>query len=83
LRILTLWFNHGSLPDVEAALQEGFQSVSIDTWLVVIPQVGHADRQTDRQAGHYPEVGRLFWGSKPKPQGFFLCSRMLKKSVLF
>ena len=40
LRILTLWFNHGSLPDVEAALQEGFAAVSIDTWLVVIPQVG-------------------------------------------
>ncbi|DBA66640.1 TPA: hypothetical protein ACH3X2_002209 [Trebouxia sp. C0005] len=39
LRLLTLWFNHGSAPDVEAALQEGFGHVSIDTWLVVIPQV--------------------------------------------
>ena len=39
LRLLTLWFNHGSAPDVEAALQEGFENVSIDTWLVVIPQV--------------------------------------------
>ena len=39
LRLLTLWFNHGSAPDVEAALQEGFGRVSIDTWLVVIPQV--------------------------------------------
>uniref|UniRef100_A0A7R9YR22 Serine/threonine-protein kinase TOR n=1 Tax=Chlamydomonas euryale TaxID=1486919 RepID=A0A7R9YR22_9CHLO len=39
LRLLTLWFNHGSYPDVEAALEEGFQLVSIDTWLVVIPQI--------------------------------------------
>ena len=39
LRLLTLWFNHGSAPDVEAALQEGFGHVSIDTWLAVIPQV--------------------------------------------
>jgi hypothetical protein len=39
LRLLTLWFSHGASPDVEAALQEGFGHVSIDTWLVVIPQV--------------------------------------------
>jgi len=37
--LLTLWFNHGSYADVEEALQEGFSLVSIDTWLVVIPQV--------------------------------------------
>jgi FKBP12-rapamycin complex-associated protein len=39
LRLLTLWFTWGSAPDVEAALQEGFGLVSIDTWLVVIPQI--------------------------------------------
>ena len=39
LRLLTLWFTHGSAPDVERALEEGFGHVSIDTWLVVIPQV--------------------------------------------
>ena len=39
LRLLTLWFNYGAAPDVEAALQEGFSHVSIDTWLAVIPQV--------------------------------------------
>ena len=39
LRLLTLWFSHGAAPDVEAALQEGFSHVSIDTWLVVIPQI--------------------------------------------
>jgi FKBP12-rapamycin complex-associated protein len=39
LRLLTLWFQHGFIPDVEKALEEGFSQVSIDTWLVVIPQV--------------------------------------------
>ena len=39
LRLLTLWFNHGNAPEVEEALKEGFNHVSIDTWLVVIPQV--------------------------------------------
>ena len=39
LRLLTLWFTYGHLPDVEAALQEGFSSITIDTWLPVIPQI--------------------------------------------
>ena len=39
LRLLTLWFNHGAAPEVEAALVEGFGHVSIDTWLAVIPQI--------------------------------------------
>lgn len=39
LRLLTLWFNHGALEDVQAALDEGFSHISIDTWLVVIPQI--------------------------------------------
>ncbi|GIL44136.1 hypothetical protein Vafri_1666 [Volvox africanus] len=39
LRLLTLWFNHGAYKEVRVALQDGFQMVSIDTWLVVIPQI--------------------------------------------
>ncbi|KAI3435635.1 hypothetical protein D9Q98_001694 [Chlorella vulgaris] len=39
LRLLTLWFSYGAAPDVEAALVDGFGHVSIETWLVVIPQV--------------------------------------------
>ncbi|GFR45445.1 hypothetical protein Agub_g6841, partial [Astrephomene gubernaculifera] len=39
LRLLTLWFNFGAYEEVRAALTEGFQLVSIDTWLLVIPQV--------------------------------------------
>lgn len=39
LRLLTLWFNHGAMPEVEAALIEGFGHVNIDTWLAVIPQI--------------------------------------------
>lgn len=39
LRLLTLWFNHGSTPEVQRALQEGFLSVRVETWLAVIPQI--------------------------------------------
>eukprot|EP01094_Clydonella_sp_ATCC50884_P002485 TRINITY_DN1189_c0_g1_i1.p1 TRINITY_DN1189_c0_g1~~TRINITY_DN1189_c0_g1_i1.p1 ORF type:complete len:2421 (+),score=972.86 TRINITY_DN1189_c0_g1_i1:126-7265(+) len=39
LRLLTLWFQHGDLPEVEKELHEGFSTVSIDTWLQVIPQI--------------------------------------------
>lgn len=39
LRVLSLMFKYGSQKDVEAALLEGFNTVSIDTWLEVIPQI--------------------------------------------
>lgn len=39
LRLLTLWFRHGSNPDVDRTLAEGFPTVSMDTWLEVIPQL--------------------------------------------
>ncbi|CCI39855.1 unnamed protein product [Albugo candida] len=39
LRVLTLWFAHGDRPEVYTALEQGFQSVSIETWLIVIPQL--------------------------------------------
>jgi FKBP12-rapamycin complex-associated protein len=39
LRLLTLWFKYGYQQDVNLAIAEGFNSVSIDTWLQVIPQL--------------------------------------------
>nr|XP_043617793.1 serine/threonine-protein kinase TOR isoform X2 [Erigeron canadensis] len=39
LRLLTLWFNHGSTAEVQTALQKGFSHVNINTWLVVLPQI--------------------------------------------
>jgi FKBP12-rapamycin complex-associated protein len=39
LRLLTLWFAQGHRSDVHNAMSEGFQEVSIDTWLDVIPQL--------------------------------------------
>nr|CCA19196.1 PREDICTED: similar to fkbprapamycin associated protein putative [Albugo laibachii Nc14] len=39
LRVLTLWFAHGDRPEVYTALEQGFHSVSIETWLIVIPQL--------------------------------------------
>ncbi|KAK9241824.1 armadillo-type protein [Lipomyces tetrasporus] len=39
LRLLTLWFRYGGLPEPATAMNEGFTTVSIDTWLEVIPQL--------------------------------------------
>jgi FKBP12-rapamycin complex-associated protein len=39
LRLLTLWFEYGGNVEVNSAIVEGFNTVSIDTWLQVIPQV--------------------------------------------
>ncbi|KAG0047331.1 phosphatidylinositol kinase- protein kinase tor1 [Gryganskiella cystojenkinii] len=39
LRLLTLWFKFGHRSDVSATLGQGFPTVSIDTWLQVIPQL--------------------------------------------
>ncbi|KAK9311013.1 FAT domain-containing protein [Lipomyces starkeyi] len=38
-RLLTLWFRYGGLPEPATAMNEGFTTVSIDTWLEVIPQL--------------------------------------------
>lgn len=39
LRLLTLWFKYGHQQDVSQAINEGFTTISIDTWLQVIPQL--------------------------------------------
>jgi FKBP12-rapamycin complex-associated protein len=39
LRLLTLWFSHGGLPEVNRTVTEGTKTVPIDTWLEVIPQL--------------------------------------------
>lgn len=39
LRLLNLWFKHGSDSEVEEEILKGFENVSIDTWLSVIPQI--------------------------------------------
>ncbi|KAI1764494.1 FAT-domain-containing protein [Hypoxylon sp. FL1150] len=39
LRLLTLWFAHGGSGEVNTAVTQGFGTVSVDTWLEVIPQL--------------------------------------------
>ena len=39
LRLLTLWFAHGGDQEVNTVVLEGFNDVSVDTWLEVIPQL--------------------------------------------
>ena len=43
LRLLRHMFRYGSNPEVNAALNEGFAIVNIDTWLEVVPQVSLSD----------------------------------------
>ncbi|KAK7512486.1 armadillo-type protein [Phyllosticta citriasiana] len=63
LRLLTLWFAHGGHPEVNSAVTEGVGTVSIDTWLEVIPQLLARINQPNvrvRQSIHnlLSEVGR-------------------------
>jgi FKBP12-rapamycin complex-associated protein len=39
LRLLTLWFRFGYQQEVGLSISEGFSTVSVDTWLQVIPQL--------------------------------------------
>lgn len=39
LRLLTLWFDYGSLGEVYEALVEGLKTIQMDHWLQVIPQL--------------------------------------------
>lgn len=39
LRLLTLWFDYGHEPTVQATIQEQMKQLVIDAWLPVIPQI--------------------------------------------
>ncbi|XP_066259712.1 serine/threonine-protein kinase mTor [Euwallacea similis] len=39
LRLLTLWFEHGTSPQVSEAISDGIRTVDKNTWLQVIPQL--------------------------------------------
>ncbi|KAG0576661.1 hypothetical protein KC19_5G097200 [Ceratodon purpureus] len=39
LRLLTLWFYHGASREVQEALIKGFDMVTVETWLAVLPQI--------------------------------------------
>ncbi|KAI3638087.1 hypothetical protein MIR68_003698 [Amoeboaphelidium protococcarum] len=63
LRLLTLWFKHGHLPEVYKSIMNGIESVSIDTWLQVIPQLIariHTPSEDVRKLNHYllTEIGK-------------------------
>lgn len=63
LRLLTLWFAHGGHQSVSSNVTNGFASVSVDTWLEVIPQLIARINQPNRrvqQAVHnlLADVGR-------------------------
>lgn len=47
LRLLTLWFNYGGLPDPAKAMSDGFQMIRLEVWLDVVPQLISRIHQPD------------------------------------
>ena len=39
LRLLSLWFEYGMLPEIESELSKGFNECNVDIWLAVVPQI--------------------------------------------
>lgn len=63
LRLLTLWFKYAYHPDVSTAINDGFDTISIDVWLQVIPQLiarTHAPNPNVRRLIHQllTEIGK-------------------------
>jgi FKBP12-rapamycin complex-associated protein len=56
LRLLTLWFAHGKHVEVTREVSDGFKTVSIDTWLGVIPQLIARINQSSKQVRHAVHV---------------------------
>lgn len=55
LQLLTLWFRHGKKKEVDRAMADCFETVAIDKWLAVIPQLMariHIPLRTVRQGIH-------------------------------
>ncbi|KAK6202747.1 1-phosphatidylinositol 3-kinase [Scheffersomyces amazonensis] len=48
LRLLTLWFKFGGIPEAAQAMTEGFNMVKIDNWLEVLPQLISRIHQPDQ-----------------------------------
>jgi serine/threonine-protein kinase mTOR len=62
-----LWFRYGHHEDVALELRRGFGTVSIDTWLVVVPQM-MARLNMDRPAIIQPLLELLIKIGRKHPQ---------------
>ncbi len=85
LRLLTIWFAHGGDHEVNAAVTEGFASVSVDTWLEVIPQLIARINQPNarvRQAVHrlLAEVGKAHPQALVYPLTVAMKSNVVRRS---
>ena len=85
LRLLTLWFAHGGDHEVNAAVTEGFATVSVDTWLEVIPQLIARINQPNprvRQSIHrlLAEVGKAHPQALVYPLTVAMKSNVIRRS---
>ena len=39
LRLLKIWFNYGDQPEIEAIISSGFETISLEVWMNVLPQI--------------------------------------------
>lgn len=64
LRLLTLWFSHGTRPAIKAVLCERIERLGVDTWLKVLPQLIariQLDRRVAVDASNWPMIGSLLY----------------------
>ena len=80
LRLLTMWFKYGSSQAVDEAVQRGFVTIPIDTWLLVTPQIIariHSPTTLVRQSVHLL-LNRV---AKAHPQGLIYPLTVASKSL--
>ena len=87
LRLLTLWFAYGGDNDVNTAVIEGFNDVSVDTWLEVIPQLIARINQPNkkvRESLHrlISEVGKIHPQALVYPLTVTMKSGVIRRSQL-
>jgi len=80
LRLLTLWFKYGASTAVDDAVQQGFDAIPIDTWLLVTPQIIariHTSTPLVRRSVH-TLLNRV---AKAHPQGLIYPLTVASKSL--
>ena len=64
LRLLTLWFSHGTRPSIKSLFDKRIDELDVNTWLQVLPQL-IARIQLDRRSGvtaeNWPMIGALLY----------------------
>lgn len=67
LRLLKLWFKHGSETDIDKLIKSGFDIIGIDVWTQVIPQLlARIDINTERTKNTMIELLKIICDTYPQ-----------------